>query len=283
MAYNDYESDWADRVPERRWNGPYRDYGWESGQSGLPEFRDPSVHLTPEEWRQISPEERRYRRMLMERRRAGRGFYDRERPQRGRYSNQNRGYFGEPYGEEYSPRGYYVDAYGRGFNDEGYFLEYEEWLSPGPYTGYGPEGYQRSDERIRDEVCERLTRHGMLDARDIEVEVDEGEVTLKGTVEDRRSKRMAEDTAESVSGVWDVHNRLQINEERKSEWIRGGRGRQDRVGGSGVYPASGPMPEGKAEVQDMASWGQGERGAEGYYDHGESELHVSKPEEDEEK
>jgi hypothetical protein len=52
----------------------------------------------------------------------------------------------------------------------------------------------------------------------------------------------------------------------------GGQGRTDRVGQTGVYPASGPMPEGDAEVQGMASWGQGERGAAGYEDSGSSEL-----------
>jgi uncharacterized membrane protein len=52
----------------------------------------------------------------------------------------------------------------------------------------------------------------------------------------------------------------------------GGQGRKDVVGGTGVYPASGPLPEGDAETQGMASWGQGERGAAGYEDSGSSEL-----------
>jgi osmotically-inducible protein OsmY len=53
-----------------------------------------------------------------------------------------------------------------------------------------------------------LTYHGYLDASEIEVEVTQDEVTLSGTVPDRRSKRLAEDLAASVRGVWDVHNRL---------------------------------------------------------------------------
>ncbi len=51
-----------------------------------------------------------------------------------------------------------------------------------------------------------------------------------------------------------------------------GGGRKDEVGRSGVYPASGPYPEGNAEFRGQASWGQGERGAAGYEDHGDSEL-----------
>ncbi len=52
----------------------------------------------------------------------------------------------------------------------------------------------------------------------------------------------------------------------------GGAGRKDEVGRSGVYPMSGPHPPSDAEIRGQASWGQGERGAAGYEDHGSSEL-----------
>lgn len=52
----------------------------------------------------------------------------------------------------------------------------------------------------------------------------------------------------------------------------GGKGRRDEVGRSGVYPMSGPHPAGNAELKEQAAWGQGERGAAGYEDHGGSEL-----------
>jgi hypothetical protein len=54
----------------------------------------------------------------------------------------------------------------------------------------------------------------------------------------------------------------------------GGAGRVEDVHGSGVYPMSGPLPEGNAEIRPLPSWGQGDRGAAGYEDHGDSELHV---------
>jgi hypothetical protein len=47
---------------------------------------------------------------------------------------------------------------------------------------------------------------------------------------------------------------------------------QEDVRGSGIYPASGPFPSGEAEAHGMASWGQGEQGAAGYEDQGESEI-----------
>jgi hypothetical protein len=60
---------------------------------------------------------------------------------------------------------------------------------------------------------------------------------------------------------------------RESGQPGGGAGRRDDVGRSGVYPMSGGIPAGKhLEIRTPAAWGQGERGAEGYYDAGGSEL-----------
>ena len=81
----------------------------------------------------------------------------------------------------------------------------------GPYAGRGPRGYRRSDERIHEELCERLTRHGRIDASDLDIRVQNGEVTLSGTVEDRDAKRLAEDVAESVFGVRDVNNQIKVH------------------------------------------------------------------------
>lgn len=86
----------------------------------------------------------------------------------------------------------------------------EGWRRPGPFAGRGPRGYQRSDERIREEVSDRLTAHGFIDATDVEVQVVNGEVTLTGFVDSRAAKRAAEDVAEDVYGVRDVHNHLRI-------------------------------------------------------------------------
>ena len=78
------------------------------------------------------------------------------------------------------------------------------------YTGRGPKNYRRPDERILEDVSDRLTDDAMVDATEITVEVKEGEVTLTGTVRDRDQKRRAEDLAERVSGVRDVINGLRI-------------------------------------------------------------------------
>lgn len=78
------------------------------------------------------------------------------------------------------------------------------------YAGRGPKGYQRSDDRIREDVNDRLTWSADVDASDIEVRVSGGEVTLAGVVEDRRAKRLAENLAEDVFGVRDIHNQLKV-------------------------------------------------------------------------
>jgi len=96
----------------------------------------------------------------------------------------------------------------------------------GPYVGRGPKGYVRSDQRIYEDVCERLMRFGHVDATDIEVQVNRGEVTLEGWVNDRPQKRLAEDLADGVPGVLDVHNMLRIRRQAgvgTEELVREGR------------------------------------------------------------
>lgn len=79
------------------------------------------------------------------------------------------------------------------------------------HRGRGPKNYTRSDDRIREDVNDRLSDDPHIDASDIEVMVSNGEVTLNGTVNERFAKRHAEDIAESVSGVKHVQNNLRIN------------------------------------------------------------------------
>lgn len=97
----------------------------------------------------------------------------------------------------------------------------ETWNQPGKYTGMGPKNFQRSDESIREDVCHRLTQHGNVDAHDIDVSVHNCEVTLKGTVDTRQMKRMAEEASETVPGVRDVHNQLQVNKFQQPSGTQG--------------------------------------------------------------
>jgi osmotically-inducible protein OsmY len=79
------------------------------------------------------------------------------------------------------------------------------------HRGKGPRNYRRSDERIREDINDRLTDSVFLDASDIEVTVTSAEVVLTGTVQDRYSKYVAGEIAERVSGVRNVENRLRVS------------------------------------------------------------------------
>ncbi len=69
-------------------------------------------------------------------------------------------------------------------------------------------------------------------------------------------------------------------EELHEEGLPGsGKGRKEKPGRSGVYPMSAGVmpPSGDAPVVDMNEFGQGDRGAAGYEDHGGSELEYIPP------
>lgn len=100
----------------------------------------------------------------------------------------------------------------------------------GQHRGRGPKNYTRSDERIKEDINDRLTDHSYLDASDIDVEVRNGEVTLTGFVNSRRDKRMAEDIVENISGVKNVENRLRV--QQQNDYARRNLG-YDQVTGHG--------------------------------------------------
>lgn len=105
------------------------------------------------------------------------------------------------------------------------------------HRGRGPRNYQRSDDRIREDVSERLSDDVRVDASEIEITVQNREVTLTGAVRDRNEKRWAEDIAESVSGVTHVQNNLRVGQTQGSH--RTGTEAGDAAAASG-NPGSGP-------------------------------------------
>jgi len=95
-----------------------------------------------------------------------------------------------------------------GRHDEGW--NPQAGFGNGPHAGKGPQGFQRSDERVQEQIHEALTDHPHIDATHITVDVKSGDVTLAGTVDDRHAKRLAEDIVERVGGVKNVQNQLRI-------------------------------------------------------------------------
>jgi osmotically-inducible protein OsmY len=120
--------------------------------------------------------------------------YDLDHTGRRRFSNDDRDFFDKA-----------ADEVQSWFGDEAAHQRREL-----DHRGKGPRGYQRSDERIADDVHQRLFDDHLLDASDIEVTVSAREITLNGTVDSREAKRHAENCADAVSGVEHVQNNLRV-------------------------------------------------------------------------
>jgi osmotically-inducible protein OsmY len=115
-----------------------------------------------------------------------------------------------------------------GTNYESANRPYDRDRNAPDYRGLGPRGYQRSDTRMFEDICDRLTVDPRVDASDIEVDVKGAEVTLRGSVRSREEKRYAEDVVEHVMGVREVNNHLKVS-------------RSDHVIGTARSGASSPL------------------------------------------
>lgn len=185
----------------------------------------------------------------------GYGGYGANQPPTGGFGNQTGfnegGSFGQGRpgmgGQGYSSQdfGGYEGSFGqggsfgqsRGFGSEqsGSYLTRGGRQQWGRHSGRGPKNYTRSDDRIREDVNDRLTDDPHIDASEIDVKVSNCEVTLTGTVESRDEKRRAEDCAEAVSGVKNVQNNLRVQPQGQrsgeDEMTRTGAGKKNKSGG----------------------------------------------------
>lgn len=133
-----------------------------------------------------------------------------------------RGYAAPHYGsyaDPYHDRGLLeraTDEVASWFGDEDAARRREE-----DHRGRGPGNYTRSNERILEDACDSLTDDRVVDASNIEVTVEDGEVTLNGTVSSRRQKRRAEDCVDCISGVSHVQNNLRVDQEAASQRTTG--------------------------------------------------------------
>lgn len=124
--------------------------------------------------------------------------------------------------------------------------------SQSSFRGLGPKGYQRSDERLKEVVCERLSDDDRIDASEISLEVRNGEVTLTGQVSDRSTKYRVEDLIEQC-GVRDIHNNLRVQS-----------GQSGQSGRSGQIPGqSQPGPAGGGGTNASTVSGSGTQGGVG--------------------
>jgi osmotically-inducible protein OsmY len=78
-----------------------------------------------------------------------------------------------------------------------------------PYP-QGPKGYQRSDERLKEDISERLMESHQIDCSDVSLDVRGGKVVLEGTVPSRHMKHAIEDLVDNCPGVQDIDNRVRV-------------------------------------------------------------------------
>lgn len=137
----------------------------------------------------------------------------------GGYSGGGRANYGTSYGDygrdsnrDQNDRGFWnraADEVSSWFGNEGA----EQRRQVDKYHSRGPKNYTRSDDRIREDVCDRLAADPWIDASEVEVSVSGAEVTLSGEVHSRDQRRRIEDCAENVSGVSHVQNNTRVNRE----------------------------------------------------------------------
>ena len=191
-------------------------------------------------------------------------------------SEEDRAYRRQNYrgGERYDTR----RSYGRGGNredyadrrsgrgeDRGFFDrvsdEVSSWFGGGDddrddtrersFRGRGPRNYTRSDDRIKEDINDRLTYDYSIDASEIDVEVNSGEVVLSGTVRSRYEKRLAEDIAEDINGVNNVENRIRVNRE-SSSWGSSSTTSSTTTGTSGTTSEGSGLGAGSTGTSDTS-------------------------------
>lgn len=123
------------------------------------------------------------------------------------YGSQQR--YGSQYGSQYGS--------GYGSSEGGYGSSGSSGLTNwgrGSQRGKGPKGYERSDDRLKEVICERLSDDPDIDASEISINVTGGTVKLTGTVDSRADKYSVEEMVANCSGVKDVDNQLRVQSGR---------------------------------------------------------------------
>jgi BON domain len=83
-----------------------------------------------------------------------------------------------------------------------------------------PKNLRKSDNVIYEEICELFMQTPKIDATEVDVSVQDGDVTLKGFVDNSAVKALAETLSQQIPGVHGVFNKLKaihISEDKNTE------------------------------------------------------------------
>lgn len=130
------------------------------------------------------------------------------------------------------------------------------WQGQQSHRGKGPRGYERTDDRLKEVICERLSDDPDIDASEITVNVSGGNVKLTGTVNSRADKYQVEELIEQCGGVKDIDNQLRTQSRQggQSSNVGGSSGLSGSYGsGSSSYEASGNARRGESGASSSAT------------------------------
>jgi osmotically-inducible protein OsmY len=132
------------------------------------------------------------------------------------------------------------------------------------FRGKGPKGFTRSDDRLKELICESLTDDHDVDASEVSVDVKDGKVTLSGTVAERRQKYLIEEFVEETGGVKEVENQLRVRKEDQAHSATPG----SQYGQTGQFGQTGGQTGQGAQTGQGGHGGQtGQSGKSGQSSH----------------
>lgn len=126
-----------------------------------------------------------------------------------------------------------------------------------PRSRIGPKNYARTDERIRELICERLIKDLSIDVSEVGVEVQSARVSLSGTVPDRQMKHAIEDVVDNCWGVQDIENNIHVQSGQESgiagAMASGQHGRPIAQAGGGFASSTAATTGGKSAEKSAES------------------------------
>jgi osmotically-inducible protein OsmY len=158
----------------------------------------------------------------------GNGPRDQERQLESEYSDESALSYEQPARPAYGPT--YAQRYGREYG------RYPIASRPNARNPYpqGPKGYQRSDERLKEDISERLMESHYIDCSEVSVDVRGAKVVLEGSVPSRHMKHAIEDLVDACPGVQDIDNRVRVAGAMSQSQSQAGGGSQSNLQTSGA-------------------------------------------------
>jgi osmotically-inducible protein OsmY len=106
------------------------------------------------------------------------------------------------------------ERYGENARNQDEGIEYIDRYSQPDYTAVNanPGPNHLSDEELFDEINRRLSLHEGIDLTEISLQIQDGVVTLKGTVDSQRTRQIIQDITSRLGSLREIHNEILVEE-----------------------------------------------------------------------